>query len=53
MIQIIERGSIIFFTLTQAMFERGLDNQNPTTMKPKIVAVIPTMFYRFVTNNPK
>jgi hypothetical protein len=40
-VQIIRRGSIIFFVLRQAMFERGLDNQNPTIMKPKIIAAVP------------
>jgi hypothetical protein len=33
-VQIMKRGNIIFFTLEHAMFESGLDAQNPTIMKP-------------------
>jgi len=40
-VQIIKSSSIIFSVLRQARFERGLDNQNPTTMKPKIIAAVP------------
>jgi hypothetical protein len=35
------RGIIAFFIFKHAMFERGLDIQNPTTMKPKIGATVP------------